>query len=209
MALPLSGKTNVTAPNEAYPYGDIKDNTGSNNGTPVNKSVYADIHQFFAKLFDVSGLTYNNVPDNFTNGFQYFNALLEIFGKNGTYNPTIGLFNGNTSVTLTGTNVANAYYKISSTTIQIYYSVYISTSATYNAIRLSFPPNINANSNNFGNSSAYKQSSLTYFPVITSVEQTGQGGGNGGIAIISYGGGDLSNAGNTTTIQGSVIFTKI
>ena len=77
MALPLSGKTNVTAPNAAYPYGDIKDNTGSNNGTPVNKSVYADIHQFFARIFALSGLTYNNLLDNATNGFQYVDALVK------------------------------------------------------------------------------------------------------------------------------------
>lgn len=67
---------NVTPPGGDYPYGDIKNNTGSNNGTPVDRNVYGDIHQFFAKMFAESGLTANNQLDNEANGFQLFEALL-------------------------------------------------------------------------------------------------------------------------------------
>ena len=50
MAIKLEDKPNTVAPNADYPYGNIQDNTGSNNGTPVNTLVYSDLHQFFAKM---------------------------------------------------------------------------------------------------------------------------------------------------------------
>ena len=80
MAIKLEDKENASAPNSTYPYGNIEDNTGSNNGTPVNKAVYADFHQFFAKLLDVAEgttfLTGNDLPENDDNGFQYYTSLL-------------------------------------------------------------------------------------------------------------------------------------
>lgn len=78
MAIDLLNKPNTEGTSVDYPYGNIKDDTGSNNGTPVNKEVYADFHQFFAKLMAEAGISYNNVPDNFTNGFQYFLSLLKL-----------------------------------------------------------------------------------------------------------------------------------
>lgn len=78
MAIKLEDKPNVEAPGVDYPYGNIKDNTGLNDGTPVNKLVYADFHQFFAKLMDAAGVAYNDLPDNQTNTFQYFTALAEV-----------------------------------------------------------------------------------------------------------------------------------
>lgn len=77
MAIPLSSKTNVVAPGGDYPYGNIKDNDGSNNGTPVNVEVYADFHQYFARMLGESGIVANGLPDNSANGFQYYLALLE------------------------------------------------------------------------------------------------------------------------------------
>jgi hypothetical protein len=79
MAIKLEDKTNVVAPNATYPYGKIRDNSGSSNGTPVNEQVYGDFHQFFAKMLAESGITANGLPDNQTNGFQYFEALLKLF----------------------------------------------------------------------------------------------------------------------------------
>jgi len=73
----LEDKPNVIAPNADYPYGDIKDDTGIDDGTPVDREVYADHHQFFAKMFAESGLTANDLPDNATNGFQLYQALIE------------------------------------------------------------------------------------------------------------------------------------
>ena len=60
MAIKLENKVNTEAPSVAYPFGNIKDNTGSNNGTPVDKNVYADFHQFFAKMMAESGIAYND-----------------------------------------------------------------------------------------------------------------------------------------------------
>ena len=82
MAIKLENKVNTEAPSVAYPFGNIKDNTGSNNGTPVDKNVYADFHQFFAKMMSESGIAYNGLPDNNTDGFQYWLALVEAVKNN-------------------------------------------------------------------------------------------------------------------------------
>jgi len=76
--IPLASKTNVTAPGGAFPYGNIKDNTGINDGTPVNKDVYADFHQFFARLAALSSITPNGLPEDVVNGFQYMEAFLDM-----------------------------------------------------------------------------------------------------------------------------------
>jgi len=81
MAIKLENKPNVEAPSAAYPYGAIKDNTGSNDGTPVNTAVYGDFHQFFARMLGESGVTPNDLPDNQTNGFQYFEALRSVISS--------------------------------------------------------------------------------------------------------------------------------
>lgn len=76
MAIPLEDKPNVTSPGGNYPYGDIKDNPGDNSGTPVNREVYADFHQFFAKILDAGSIVPNGLLENQANGFQYFDALI-------------------------------------------------------------------------------------------------------------------------------------
>ena len=78
MAIALASKTNTIPPSAAYPYGDIRDNDGTNNGTPVDRAVYADFHQFFARLLAEAGITANGLPDNLPNTFQYYLALLEL-----------------------------------------------------------------------------------------------------------------------------------
>lgn len=75
MAIPLENKGNVEAPNVTYPFGNIRDDSGANDGTPVNTDVYGDFHQFFAKLSSEAGINLNGLPDNEVNGFQYFEAL--------------------------------------------------------------------------------------------------------------------------------------
>lgn len=108
MAISLAAKTRTTPPGGAYPYGDIKDDTGSNDGTPVNRQVYADFHQFFAKLLDLAGVVANGLPDNLTNGFQYSVALVALINNiivaggyviSGTVDITGLLTTGNVSVT--------------------------------------------------------------------------------------------------------------
>ena len=76
-------KENVEPVNGEFPYSNIKDDDGSNNGTPVNKAVYADFHQFFARLMalakvDYPSFDYNDVPENAYDGWQYIEALLKV-----------------------------------------------------------------------------------------------------------------------------------
>lgn len=75
MAIALEDKTNVDAPSALYPNGNIRDNPGDGTGTPVNKEVYADFHQFFARLLVEAVVTANGQPDNAYTGFQYIEAL--------------------------------------------------------------------------------------------------------------------------------------
>lgn len=72
----LQNKTNVLAPNANFPYGNIRDIAGVVQGTPVDVETYADFHQFFERMFALSGLTANGLPDNATNGFQLFESFL-------------------------------------------------------------------------------------------------------------------------------------
>ena len=102
MAIKLENKVNTEAPSVAYPFGNIKDNTGSNNGTPVDKNVYADFHQFFAKMMSESGIIYNDLPDNNTDGFQYWLALVEAVKNNCGFKTDI-------SGTIKGTSLSKRY----------------------------------------------------------------------------------------------------
>jgi len=65
-----------------YLNGRIKDNTGSGDGTPVNERVYGDFHQMVAKLMNLSGLSFNNLPENETNGYQFIDSLRNLASKN-------------------------------------------------------------------------------------------------------------------------------
>ncbi len=65
-----------------YPNGRIKDNTGAGDGTPVNRLLYSDLHEFFAKIMRMAALTYNALPDNEGNGYQLVQALQALAGKN-------------------------------------------------------------------------------------------------------------------------------
>lgn len=65
-----------------YLNGRIQDDDGSGNGTPVNESVYGDIHQFFAKAMSLYGIIYSNFPDNEINGYQLIDAVRALAGKN-------------------------------------------------------------------------------------------------------------------------------
>lgn len=79
MAIGIENFPNITAATSDYPKGAIKDDTGANDGTPVNKLVYDDVHQTHMKLLLMAGLTANNLPDNVTNGYQYVQALQKLF----------------------------------------------------------------------------------------------------------------------------------
>jgi len=74
----LQNKTNVVAPNATYPFGNMKDNTGSNDGTPADTEFMTDYVQLFEKMMDESGIVANGDPDNETNGFQLYEAFRKL-----------------------------------------------------------------------------------------------------------------------------------
>lgn len=77
MAIPITDLSNILAPDYDYPYGKFKDISapGASDGTPVNTDMTNDWSQFFAKLMDEGGVTFNGLPDNDYSGFQLFEAL--------------------------------------------------------------------------------------------------------------------------------------
>lgn len=89
MAIKLTSKENTEGVSTAYPFGNIKDDSGAGDGTPVDKAVYADFHQFFEKLMNAAGITHNNLPDNQTDGFQLFDALMKVFQPDDWDNDTL------------------------------------------------------------------------------------------------------------------------
>jgi len=82
MAREITDFGNYTAPSGTYPYGQIKDDTGSNDGTPVNVLTNGDLQQFFQKMMADSGITPNGNPDNADNGFQLWEANLTAISAN-------------------------------------------------------------------------------------------------------------------------------
>jgi len=90
-----------------YPSGRIKDNDGSGNGTPITERVYGDIHEFFAKAMRRSGRTFNGLPDNEQNGYQFVEAVADLAGKN----------NKSVSATKNG-NVLNVPLRVEGLTVE-------------------------------------------------------------------------------------------
>ena len=81
MARSLASKTNVTAPGGNYPYGRVKDNTGSGDGTHVDENLLGDLIQYFEKLMALGGVTANGLPENSSDGFQYLTALINLISS--------------------------------------------------------------------------------------------------------------------------------
>lgn len=80
MAFGITQKPNTDAPDATYPYGKTRDKTPSEGGTPFNTLVMGDFFQFFSKLMDESGSSFNGQPDNDTNGYQLYEALSAFTG---------------------------------------------------------------------------------------------------------------------------------
>ena len=96
----LVNKPNVSAPDADFPFGRIKDKSGSNPGTPVNEIVYGDIHQFFEKLMNEAGLSANELPESEYSGFQLMTALTRMFGSLRRVVYEIGAWNMDSSASL-------------------------------------------------------------------------------------------------------------
>lgn len=83
MARDKAAQANINNADPAnYPNARIKDNTGLGDGTPVDEAVYGDIHEFFAKMMRLYGISYNGVPDNETTGYQLIEAARALATKN-------------------------------------------------------------------------------------------------------------------------------
>lgn len=81
--IPLKNNPNVDNSDLVnYPDGRIKDNTSAGNGTPVNRSVYGDLHSTISKLMRMYGIIPNGLPDNETNGYQIIEAFYGLASKN-------------------------------------------------------------------------------------------------------------------------------
>jgi len=86
MAIKLTDKPNTEPVSGAYPYGAIKDNIPSvQAGTPVNKLVMEDYLQFFHRLMALYSVTYNDLAENNTNGFQFVEALQKAIEGNNNF----------------------------------------------------------------------------------------------------------------------------
>lgn len=81
--IPLKNNPNVDNSDLLnYPDGRVKDNTGTGNGTPVNRSVYGDVHSNISKLMRLYNIIPNELPDNETNQYQIIEALRSLATKN-------------------------------------------------------------------------------------------------------------------------------
>ena len=80
MARAIRNKTNVNPPDSDYIFGRVRDDDGSNNGTPVDENLVGDWSQFFEKLMFDAGLPFNGLPDNAYSGFQFIQALQSLIG---------------------------------------------------------------------------------------------------------------------------------
>lgn len=128
----LALKPQVITPNSEYPYGRIQDDTstGADDGTPVNEEVYGDMHQFFAKLMAVAeslgGASYNNEPENAYDGFQSYDALVEVI----EFGIAVGLNNAyeaQQTPSYSGTFIAHATSPVKYRRTGIYYNSVFTT----------------------------------------------------------------------------------
>lgn len=81
--IPLQNNPNVDNSDLAnYPDGRIKDNTGTGNGTPVNRATKGDWHSSISRMMRLYGIVGNGLPDNETNGYQIIEAIIALASKN-------------------------------------------------------------------------------------------------------------------------------
>ncbi len=74
---PQADFTNWEAPSGNFTQGNVKDNDGTRNGTPINQKTLNDLYQFYLRLLAKNGVSPNNQPDN-----QVDNQIMEALDKN-------------------------------------------------------------------------------------------------------------------------------
>jgi hypothetical protein len=75
MAIKLTTKPNTDPAGAPWPFGKIRDDNGSGNGTELNAYAHQDIHQFFESMMAYAGVVANDLLDNTANTFQFLEAL--------------------------------------------------------------------------------------------------------------------------------------
>lgn len=82
MAINLGDQINIDKSNlAAYPNGQIKDDDGTGDGTPINRVTSSDVYIFFDKLMRLAGLTYSGDFDNEINNYQFVQAAVALASK--------------------------------------------------------------------------------------------------------------------------------
>lgn len=114
----LANQTNIEAPSGDFPFGRIKNDTGSGDGVPVDEKVYGDLHQLVAKLVDETGIVLNDLPDNVSNGFQFFEALLalettqSLQNASDILNNTLAILSNQAAIGVANGNIATNTFNI-------------------------------------------------------------------------------------------------
>lgn len=80
----LSTLPNTNPDSGDYPFGQIKDQTTEEYGTPVIEATYSDHIQSLYHFLTKAGETPNGLQDNTTNGFQLFRAIEKVLKPIGT-----------------------------------------------------------------------------------------------------------------------------
>lgn len=96
----LHTKPNTVAPGGDYPFGNMRDDDGSGNGSLADTQFMTDYVQFFEKMMFDSGLTANGLPDNTANGFQLMSAF-KVFNPLKKKIVPIGVWNMDTTPSVT------------------------------------------------------------------------------------------------------------
>ncbi len=82
MAFNIGDQLNIDKSNlAAYPNGQIKDNSGSDDGTPINRETSSDTWIFFDKLMRLAAIDYSGDYDNEVNGYQFVQAAIALASK--------------------------------------------------------------------------------------------------------------------------------
>ncbi|MDF2457467.1 MAG: hypothetical protein K0R51_3460 [Cytophagaceae bacterium] len=108
MAIGLENFPNITPPDSDFPSGRIKDDTGINDGTPVDLFTNGDVQETFAKLLRMSSITPNGLPDSEYSGHQYIEALINLMNTTVGSNlvkAIIGTYTPNDVIILWGVNI--------------------------------------------------------------------------------------------------------
>lgn len=116
----LINKVNTIPATGEFPFGKSADNTGANNGTPLNANTLEDWHQFFEKMMDVSAVVANGEPDNAYTGFQLYEALVKAskgyksytgrITQSGSADPTVVIHGYNTIGSIVWTRAGTGQY---------------------------------------------------------------------------------------------------